>query len=70
MARIIYRGGGGGVGDPGTTLVDCPLCRQAVRLELHGDRLTGRCYGGCRADRVLERLGNLAKIITELEARS
>jgi hypothetical protein len=29
------------------TLVDCPLCRQAARVDLHGGRLVFRCFGGC-----------------------
>lgn len=55
-ARLTYRGGSGGLGDPAATLTDCPLCGQAVRVELHGDRLSGTCYGGCSAGRLAETL--------------
>lgn len=64
-ARLTYRGGSGGLGDPAATLTDCPLCGQAVRVELHGDRLSGRCYGGCRAEQLLAAL-DTPRIAAEL----
>ncbi len=66
-ARLTYRGGADGLGDPTATLVDCPRCGQAVRVELHGDRLSGRCYGGCEPARLLEAL-DVAQIAAELGA--
>ena len=64
-ARLTYRGGADGMGDPDATLTDCPCCGQAVRVELHGDRLSGRCYGGCAPARLLGAL-DVARIAGEL----
>ena len=64
-ARLTYRGGADGLGDPAATLTTCPLCRQAVRVELHGQRLTARCYGGCEPDPLLDALAT-ARIVAEL----
>ena len=49
----------------GATLTDCPQCGQAVRIELRGGRLSGRCYGGCGAEALLEAL-DTAGIVSEL----
>jgi hypothetical protein len=68
-ARLTYRGGADGLGDPDATLTDCPLCGQAVRVELHGQRLSATCYGGCSADRLAETL-DAARIAAELGSRS
>jgi hypothetical protein len=65
---ITYRGGAGGVGNPGATLCDCPCCGQAVRVDLHGNSLTARCYGGCDEEDVLAP-HDVVRIATELEAR-
>ena len=54
--RLTYRG---------ATLTDCPCCGQAVRVELRGGRLSGRCYGGCGAEALLEAL-DTARIVSEL----
>jgi hypothetical protein len=27
--------------------IDCPRCRQVVRVDRHGDRFRFKCYGGC-----------------------
>lgn len=51
-ARLTYRGGRDGLGDPNATLTDCPCCGHAVRVELHGQRLSATCYGGCSAARL------------------
>lgn len=64
-ACLTYRGGRDVLGDPDTTLTDCPCCGQAVRVELHGDRLSGRCFGGCEPDRLAEAL-DTARIAGEL----
>jgi len=63
--RLTYRGGADGHGDRGATLTDCPACGQAVRIALHGGRLSGRCYGGCGAEALLEAL-DTARIAAEL----
>ncbi len=63
--RLTYRGGADGCGDRGATLTDCPRCGQAVRVALHGGRLSGRCYGGCGAEALLEAL-DTAGIVSEL----
>lgn len=63
--RLTYRGGADGLGDPAATLTDCPCCGQAVRVELHGARLSATCYGGCTADRLAEAL-NTARLCAEL----
>ena len=68
-ARLTYRGGADGMGDPDATLTDCPCCGQAVRVELHGQRLSATCYGGCPADRLAEAL-DAARISAELGGRS
>lgn len=60
-----YRGGRDGLGDPHATLTDCPSCGQAVRVELHGQRLSATCYGGCPAERLAETL-DAARISAEL----
>ena len=67
--RLTYRGGADGLGDPAAILTDCPLCGQAVRVELHGDRLSGKCFGGCAADRLAEAL-DVARIAAELRGTS
>jgi hypothetical protein len=37
--------------------VDCPICRQAVRVDLHAARrLSLRCFGGCDEAAVAARL--------------
>ena len=54
--RLTYRGGADGLGDPHATLTDCPCCGQAVRVELHGARLSATCYGGCTAKQLAETL--------------
>lgn len=66
--RLTYPGGADGLGDPAATLTDCPLCKQAVRVDLHHDRLSGRCYGGCRADELLRAL-DTTRIAAELRGR-
>lgn len=55
-ARLTYRGGANGLGDPEAVLTDCPCCGQAVRVELHGARLSATCYGGCTAKQLAEAL--------------
>jgi hypothetical protein len=65
---ITYRGGAGGLGNPDATLCDCPCCGQAVRVDLHGNNLSAKCYGGCYEHTVLARL-NVARIVAELAAR-
>jgi hypothetical protein len=37
--------------------IDCPLCGQAARVDLHGRRVSIRCYAGCTEDSVTEELG-------------
>lgn len=54
--RLTYRGGRNGLGDAAATLADCPLCGQAIRVELHGARLSATCYGGCTAKQLAETL--------------
>lgn len=68
-ARLTYRGGADGLGDPHAMLTDCPWCGQAVHVELHGDRLSGKCYGGCEPDRLYTAL-DVARIVAELRAAS
>jgi len=68
-ARLTYRGGADGMGDADATLTDCPCCGQAVRVELHGQRLAATCYGGCSAARLAETL-DAARIAAELGGRS
>lgn len=68
-ARLTYRGGAGGLGNPAATLTDCPLCRQAARVDLHGERLSVRCYGECAPDAVLASL-DVARIAGELRRAS
>jgi len=63
--RLTYRGGADGHGDRGATLTDCPRCGQAVRVELHGARVSGRCYGGCPAEELLAAL-DLPRVADEL----
>jgi len=36
---------------------DCPLCGQAMRVQLHTDRLDANCYGGCDPEPALGALG-------------
>ena len=60
--RLTY--GADALGDRGA-LTDCPACGQAVRIALHGGRLSGRCYGGCGAEALLEAL-DTAGIVSEL----
>lgn len=67
--KITYRGGADGLGDRGASLTDCPRCGQAVRVELHGDRLSVRCYGACDPEAVLEAL-DVARIAGELRRAS
>jgi hypothetical protein len=66
---LTYRGGADGLGNPDATLTDCPSCGQAVRVELHGDRLSATCYGGCSAARLAEVL-DVIRISAELRVRS
>ena len=68
-AKLTYRGGADGMGDPGATLTDCPVCGQAVRVELRGDRLSATCYGGCPADRLAGAL-DAVRIAAELRVAS
>ena len=68
-ARLTYRGGRDGLGDPDATLTDCPCCGHAVRVELHGQRLSATCYGGCSAARLAEAL-DAPRIAAELGAGS
>ena len=50
MSRV-YRLGPDGSDD--RLGVDCPICRQAARVDLHGARRVSlRCFGGCREERV------------------
>ena len=64
-ASLTYRGGADGHGDRGATLADCPRCGQAVRVALHGGRLSARCYGGCDAEQLLEAL-DTTRVAAEL----
>jgi len=67
--RLTYLGGADGLGDPRATLTDCPCCGQAVRVELHGARLSATCYGGCSAALLAEAL-DVAGLAAELGGRS
>lgn len=64
--RLTYQGGRDGLGDPDATLTDCPCCGQAVRVELHGDRLTATCHGSCSASQLTGAL-DAARLCAELE---
>jgi hypothetical protein len=66
---LTYRGGADGLGNPDATLCDCPVCGQAVRVDLHGNSLTARCYGGCDEAEVVARL-NVPRLVAELAVRS
>ena len=63
--RLTYPGGADGLGNSAATLTTCPRCGQAVRVELHGRRLSATCYGGCPASRLAEAL-DAARISAEL----
>ena len=48
---LVYRLGPDGNDD--RLGVDCPICRQAARVDLHGARRVSlRCYAGCREEKV------------------
>ncbi len=51
--------------DGDRTLITCPLCRQAARVDRHGGRLAVRCFGGCQEASVHEAL-DVARILAEL----
>jgi len=51
--------------DGDRTLITCRLCRQAARVDRRGDRLSVKCFGGCREDDVLEAL-DVDRILSEL----
>ena len=36
---------------------DCPLCGQAMRVQLRGNHLDANCYGGCDPEPALGALG-------------
>lgn len=45
-ARLVYRLGADGTDD--RLGVDCPVCAQAARVDLHGARRVSlRCFAGC-----------------------
>jgi hypothetical protein len=53
--------------DDGRTLVICPLCLQAARVDRHGGELHIRCFAGCAEADVLESL-DVDRILAELAA--
>lgn len=52
----------------GYRAIDCPQCRQEVRVDLHGDQLRFACRGQCGAD--VAALVNSDQIRDELRERS
>jgi hypothetical protein len=49
--------------------VDCPRCGQAVRVDVHGSRLSVRCFGQCADADVLAKL-DVQAIVRELRSAS
>ena len=53
--------------DGDRSLVVCPVCSQAARVDRRGDHLAVRCFGGCQEDDVLLAL-DVDRVLAELAA--
>lgn|SRR5829696_1202102 len=44
--------------DGDRTLLTCPACGQAARVDLHGDRLAVHCFAQCPPEKTLAAVGS------------